>query len=559
MRASLARNAFAAVISALLLAGCGGGRGTVPAAPGGPTQTSSGTKAPLSIRIDMPMTTDSSKHRVPKYVSPATTQAVINIQSGGTSISGYPQTVALTPTSGGCSSTLASTQCMIALSLLPGSYTLSISLEDASNTVLSQAQTVPVNILAGQANVVTLTVGGLAASVQIVPLTTHRMQLSPNAASLYGNVPIQFETLALDADNNVIVGPGAPTATAALTSGAHATLTAPTSTSPNLWTITPNYTATNPTVPTTDTLTVSATPVPASGGSTVSSATALSIYQPWVYVLDASSHNILAFDETGAALAPSGGAFTGGAMTLYPSGLEYAQGSLYVVGGYNHTNGEISAYPLVGGAPTKDVTHATAGFAGLNNPMYPDSIAYDPHNQQLYVGDSAYNAETYSVDAALTAGVQATASGGGLGPYGFAFDPATNQMIGPSPTGGLIICSEALACAPGNNTQANAFGIAYDPTNGLLGVGAPNCCSATGGVFLEDLTGTVQSTIGASSAVGPQALAYDPFADSWFFYRKNTMSIPANGMNEYNAAGALTIDFSTLGNAETVAGIVVVP
>jgi hypothetical protein len=552
MRASTLQTAFAAACSTVLLAACGGGHGAAVPTAAGPAQTSSGTKAPLSIRIDVPTTTSASGRRVPKYVSPATTQAVIDIKSGGTSIANYPQTVGLTPTSGGCSSTLASTQCVIALSLLPGSYTLSLTLEDAANTALSQAQAVPVNIIAGQANVVTLTVGGLAASVQIVPITSRRMQIAGNAVSVYGNVPIQFETLALDADSNVIVGPGAPVPTAALTSGAQATLTPPSASSPNLWTITPHYTATDPTVATTDTLTVTATPVPSSGGTTVAASSSLSIYQPWIYVLDTGHRTISAFDETGAAQTLSGGAFTNGALTTNPAGMTFAQGSLYVVAGYDHTNSEISTYAVTGGAPTRDVTDATAGFAGISAPMYPNSIAYDSHNQQLYVGDTAYNASIYSVDAALTSGVQATASGGGVGPYGFTFDPATNQMVGPSQTGGLLVCTEALSCSS-SGSSLNAFGIAYDPTRGYFGVGAPTCCGSSGGINFEDASGNVLGTTGTPSAAGPNSIVYDSFADSWYFWRNGV------GMFDYTTGGtAITTNFG-LAAGDTISAIVLVP
>ena len=51
-------------------------------------------------------------------------EATNDVRQNGSSISGYPVTAALTPTSTGYSSTLASTSCVISLTLAPGSYTL---------------------------------------------------------------------------------------------------------------------------------------------------------------------------------------------------------------------------------------------------------------------------------------------------------------------------------------------------------------------------------------------------------------------------------------------------
>jgi hypothetical protein len=72
----------------------------------------------------------------------------IVVSQGATQV--VNQTVNLTPTSAGCSSTLASTQCVLTLALAPGSYSVVATTYDhlnAGGNVLSSAQNVAVTIV----------------------------------------------------------------------------------------------------------------------------------------------------------------------------------------------------------------------------------------------------------------------------------------------------------------------------------------------------------------------------------------------------------------------------
>jgi hypothetical protein len=80
-------------------------------------------------------------------LSPATTQMVIDIQQGGGSIAGYPKIVALLPTSGGCTSTIASTSCQIIVSLAAGSYTATLTAEDPVGNALRRRRASPSRLL----------------------------------------------------------------------------------------------------------------------------------------------------------------------------------------------------------------------------------------------------------------------------------------------------------------------------------------------------------------------------------------------------------------------------
>jgi hypothetical protein len=203
------------------LAGCGGGARALPSPP---KAASAHQRVPVKITIDVPKaSTSGSGARRATYVSPATTQMTLDVQTGCpgscTDVSGYPTTVPLTPTSSGCTSTLASTSCELAIALTAGNYTLALTTADASGTTLSSAQQIAFTVLAGESNSVSLTLSGVPTAI------TATMPTASSPTIYLG---------ALDADGNYIVGPGAPTYTVAQTGGVGGVLlTQPTATSAN--------------------------------------------------------------------------------------------------------------------------------------------------------------------------------------------------------------------------------------------------------------------------------------------------------------------------------------
>jgi hypothetical protein len=221
----IGRAAFTAVgaILSLALAGCGGGGGnagtvTPPAASHG-----AGLQH-VTVTIDAPKATGAGHARHPQYVSPATTEMAIDVQTGCpgncTSFSGYPTTVPLTPTTGGCTSTLADTFCQIALLLPPGDYSMTLTAKDFHNLALSTAQSIAFTVVAGANNVIAVTLSG-------IPVGIVAAMLDATSGAIVVN--------AVDVDHNVIVGPGAPTFTVTDTSGPAVTLVQPTATSPNVF------------------------------------------------------------------------------------------------------------------------------------------------------------------------------------------------------------------------------------------------------------------------------------------------------------------------------------
>jgi hypothetical protein len=229
---------IAAIVVASLLAACGGRSNVVPPSAVQPAGNERGA-ARFTIVIPKAAGTAGAQRRAPQYISPATASMTVNIVTdpGGTSVAS--ETVSLTPASNGCSSTLASTVCALTISLAPGSYDASLSTADIGGTMLSQGQLVDFTILAGQANTVALTLSGVPAAL-IVGGSARGVQGSQGAGfTLYGLGAQSLIVEALDADGNIIVGPGSPTLTVASASSSGFTIANPTTTEPNTVTLTP--------------------------------------------------------------------------------------------------------------------------------------------------------------------------------------------------------------------------------------------------------------------------------------------------------------------------------
>jgi hypothetical protein len=208
---------IAALALAAMLAGCGGGHTSSSLPP--TTIAHHKGSGSVTFVIDEPSQsgTSSSKRGVkPQYISPATQSIAIAI-TGPTDVT---ETANLTIGSSGCTSTLANIVCTLTVpGLAPcttpptNCYTATITTYDetgGTGNVLSEAQAVTFTVTAGEDNNVGLTLSG-------VPATIFAAALNASANTVLVE--------ALDADANVIVGPGAPTFSVSKTSGITLALT----------------------------------------------------------------------------------------------------------------------------------------------------------------------------------------------------------------------------------------------------------------------------------------------------------------------------------------------
>ncbi len=225
-----------------LLASCGARSAAV--LPVG-SHGSSGTSA--ALRIVIPKATGtSSKTRSPRYVSPATQSmtVVVTQHSGGAPV--LNETVGLTPTSTGCSSTLTSTICTLNLPLGPGTYDMTLSTYDgydsahgtATGTELSAGQDIDFTIVAGQANTISVTLSGIPASLAVFSIASGVHGSQVDGFTVYGFATQKLMVEALDPDGDVIIGPGSPAFTIASSSGSAFTIANPATATPNTFALT---------------------------------------------------------------------------------------------------------------------------------------------------------------------------------------------------------------------------------------------------------------------------------------------------------------------------------
>jgi hypothetical protein len=386
----------------MLFAGCGGGSGhSVPATP---RAASAHQRLPVTIKIDVPKASSSSGARHAAYVSPATTQMTLDIQTGCpgacTDVSGYPTTVPLTPSSGGCSSTLASTSCQLQVVLAPGSYTMTLTTADAGGTTLSTAQQIAFTVAEGQANSIALTLSG-------VPVSIIANVLNPNAPAVLVE--------ALDADGNIIVGPGAPTFTVTQTAGPTTWLVQPTTTSPNEFLATPS-------VPGTATLQVTAS----YSGTNVTNACTQSgavCTATFAYTATQASQDLFVPNESGNDVTIYGAPFTGAPTTTISVNEAYAvaldsKADLFVSSFVSGSGGVVTEYAPPYSTPTATIPSIGYGF--------PTGLAVGADGT-LYIA-SDYNGTISSVAPPYT-GTPQTVISGLSNPNGITFDASGNLWV----------------------------------------------------------------------------------------------------------------------------------
>ena len=261
--------ALAAGLAACSGAGGGGLSPTVP-------QHAAGTTL-ARIVITVPPRTHAGRHRS-RYISPATATLTF-------SIDGVAQTpVSLLPNGPNCqvAGAIGYLTCGVNVSLKPGRHTFSFSTLDANGTVLSANTQIVSTIVAGLANTIAVTLGGIAMSFAVYPPNVPQVtSVEGGGFAVYGKKPLAFSIVPLDADRNAILGPGAPQPVVSA-APAGMTMQTPSPASPNLWTFTSTYAPTDPSAAKISAISVSATPVPNSGGTTLSATIPLSLYVPWI-------------------------------------------------------------------------------------------------------------------------------------------------------------------------------------------------------------------------------------------------------------------------------------
>jgi DNA-binding beta-propeller fold protein YncE len=506
----------------------------------------------------------------------------ISTKSVGVSINGGAEILAnVTPTSPGCivTGTPAYTQCTISIPAPVGTDRFLVTTYDGLQGAGNQlsANTVSFKVVSGATTPLNIVLGGIARGVEYSYAGSPGLiSPTPGAFDIYGHASYAFTIVPIDADFNVIMGPGAPTISVTPPPGKPFVLGTPTATNPNVYTFQSTYVATNPATPAKLTLTVQATPVPGSGAFTITDPLSISLYQPWIYVtnnLSAPPAAVTVFTEDGTAVpgvaanfshvpSPTGIAYDSANQWIYvtdgsasnivcvydtigdlisgtypwadvqnPNGIAYAASNdrLYVANGPGQMNPSVTAYDGGGNEVTLPfpIPLPTASVK-----PYPAGIAYDSNNGEIYVTDS-YN---YTLNAYALNGAQQTLSPISLSnsPSGVAFDP-DNRLI------------YVVAAGPG---PLNRHG------RGARRAGTarrPHLLVST--VFAFDETGApITLPFGAFSGLtSPDAILYDPYDQE--FYVGDAYD---DTVHVFDSAGnAIGTPFSTGGTG--VWGLALVP
>jgi sugar lactone lactonase YvrE len=477
-----------AVLVAAILAACSS-PGVAPLAPQA-VSVANNTHRPaegsLVLRIQVPRE-HRTRHHGPRYISPATQAMTIAI----TGPAKLRKTVALTPSARGCASSLAGTHCTLTipgLSPCPSKahcYMATIATYDAVTgcpsacTIpvgaheLSRNQNVAFTIANGESNLLNVTLDGIPASVALLSLNgTSGNTVSGFTITACGSSG-QLEVLGLDADNNIILGSGAPTPALKSNDTMHLTVSEPSRSSPNTFTLSrTNSSYANGIVR----LTATVTPGIRSGGSPHSVQVNVTIGLCGVYVADTGNNVVKEMLAVGGSIPASPTINTLGSGFFLPEGVAVdAAGNVYVA---DTSNSAVKEMLAVGGSIPASPIIKTLG-SGFQAPY---GVAVDGAGD-VYVADTGNNAvkEMLAVGGSIPSSPTINTLGSGFSePEGVAVDGAGNVYVADAGQSGVREMLAVGGSIPASPT-INMLGSGFSFPSGVAVDGAGNVYVADAG------------------------------------------------------------------------------
>ncbi len=458
-----------ALLCVLVLGGCGGGAGS-PVSPtlSGPAHSNKNlAQAELTITIPAKASTS----RKPAYVSPSTQSMTIAVDGGA------PQAQNLTPGSTNCTvpAPLAALTCTVPIAATPGSHTFTFVTYDGLNAAGNKLSlnTVAETIVANALNNIPVVLQGVPAEFAVTGITTPNGAFSGSTASGFNvsdNAVVPFSVVALDADGQLIVGPGAPAITVTATSQTPASNFTITSTNGN-----PNqFAITSAALGASATLTIAAAAAPGTGAPALTTTAPITSAG---YVTTVMTTAQLGNPTSLQGITPANGKldvgqdFSGGQTGIYnidpanpgsaPTGIQVLSGlgtvgwpAADVVGGIavayqgvgpgNFANGNCPGVDYALGGSVSSVLDGGVAANTSGCPQdSPDALAFDASGS-LYVGD---------VGVCTLTKVSVSGGGSSIVAGGYGTCAVQDNAVGTSATFGQITS------------------VAYDSSNGKIYVG----------------------------------------------------------------------------------------
>jgi hypothetical protein len=482
---------LALVLTATLLAGCGGagqmfsslpgnGAMTVPGVPGGatvvkvhlpwtlpnaPSPARNGVLPPVASAISTP---------IPMPLSAAPLSSSTPVQALSFNVSGPTPanaTINLSASSTSCVAAATGSVCQAALGLGAGTYTASITLYNNANasplSAIGPAQTVAFTVVPGANNAVNLAVGTTPTDLALVPASAMAVQNASGNIDVYGAGKHQFVFEMLDANQNAIVGGPPMNYNVAPAGGQLAfTVTPPLPSQPNLFTIAYSGGA-NPTATAAFHLAVTQAgpgPNPCAQAGAVCTDSVTADVKQLLAVANSSANTVTLY--AGTQNAPIL-VLTNGLVN--PQGLVFdANGDLFIA---SEPSSVVEYAPPYTGLPTTIAV-------GVN---HPQALEVDARNDLFVANGNGSNTVTEYV-APYTGGPSATISTGIDDPVSLAIDA----------NGALYVANSAA------NT-VTVYGPPYvtAPTTVSNGLNGPNSVALDqhGNLFVSNLNSTPNAVL----------------------------------------------------------------
>jgi hypothetical protein len=465
-----------------------------------------------------------SARRNPKFISQSTQSISYAVDGGATA------TQNLSTSAANCAASNGGVACTVPLAgVAAGNHTLNIAAWDgASGTgnTLGRNSAISFTVVANQANTVSAILGANATSMTLVSVNGRAGgSMSSGYTMLTNGQPQGFTAEPLDADGNVVVGPGAPVITE---SAGNSSFTTTAGTIPNTFSVTIKPTQiTGPLKSLLGSLTFTLNPVANSGGSTLRFNAQLSVVQPYLYAL-LDTNQVVAFDELGNTQAHPNA--SDGINAQNTIGLAYAPLTSSLVG---MTATAVNAFNYAGENQTGSLPlGAVTPRAGV--------FTWDTISNTGYGFDSTSN-KLFQVGPGANGTTVSTTGPAQANPY-LAIQPSMlpfENTISASQDILFVASLHSLNLIANDGTPGSTLsqppvgpisGMAYDPVNlklfvsGVLGVAVVADFNLIGSSF----TGNG----------GPSAIAFDPY-NGFVYVAEASTSV----VNVYNSTGALQFTF----------------